>query len=185
MHSIVKNIKDRYEFVNIAKIVYDAMKINDLSEEDIDFITVNFQNDYVLRAFDEDRSFDHEYLIENHTHFLKLLRSIPQACDDAISFTIVFRDGSRLVYEPDDEYYTNSIRFVRRIQKPEKSINPNILLRDRTKQEISNLIDTKIEENIPREISDPELIMQIKQEIRRNVLSELKFSEDDLSLSGY
>lgn len=118
------------EFKNISERIHEFMKEEKLSMDDISYITVKDVGEmYSYYTFDSDVG--KEYLITDIQKFFSTAERCQSSPDFAIPFCIYFKDGSRFIYELNDDYYEMNIVIIPKPYPPtETRETGNAMIRD-------------------------------------------------------
>lgn len=115
------------EFKNVSESIHEFMKLEKLSMSDISYITVKDVGEYYTIDSDTRK----EYLVSDIQKFFSSAERCQNSPDFAIPFCIYFKDGTRFIYEPDDDYYEMSMVIIPKPYPPTETKKPgNAMIRD-------------------------------------------------------
>lgn len=124
------------EFVNIAESILNFMKYENLSMDDISYITVKDVGKYYTKGiyytdYEKDESGRKEYLVKDIQKFFSSAERCQNNADFAIPFCIYFKDETRFIYEPDSDFYGMNICIISKPHPPvETKEIGNSMIRD-------------------------------------------------------
>lgn len=105
------------EFKNVTERILKFMEDENLSMEDISHITVKDSGEYYTN-YESERK---EYLVADIQKFFSSAERCQTSADFAIPFCIYFKDGSRFIYEPDDDFYEMNICIIPKAYYPKET----------------------------------------------------------------